>query len=153
MQTAVFHIQDIAGENQFKLVKAVGELGALLWIAEIDDLEQYLDDLGVLIDNILDAFDPAKILVKAKLHLLTHIPDHIRRFGPAVWFSTEVFECFNAVFQMSSVLSNHQAPSRDIALKNRDMAHVKHLLTGGFWLQNSKIECAGRDAISLLKDC
>lgn len=42
MQTAIFHIQDIVSENQFNLVKALGELGAILWIAEIDDLAQYL---------------------------------------------------------------------------------------------------------------
>ena len=42
MQTAVFHIQDIVSEHQFTLDKAIGELGAVLWIAEIDDLDQYL---------------------------------------------------------------------------------------------------------------
>ncbi|KAE9385751.1 hypothetical protein BT96DRAFT_1006762 [Gymnopus androsaceus JB14] len=93
--------------------RALSELGAALWIAEIDDLEQYLEDLEVWIDNVLDAWariDPAKILKKIKLHLLKHLPAHIRRFGPSVRFSTEVFECFNAVFRMCSVLSNHQAP-------------------------------------------
>ncbi|KAK7463484.1 hypothetical protein VKT23_006832 [Stygiomarasmius scandens] len=154
MQTAVFHVQDIVTENQFTLIKAIGELGALLWVAEIDDLEQYLEDLETLIDNVLDSFaliDPAKILVKIKLHLLKHIPCHIRRFGPAVRFSTEVFECFNAVFRMSSVLSNHQAPSRDIALKNGEMTRVKHLLCGGFWMQSGRLQSAGRDVVALLK--
>lgn len=42
MQTTVFHIQDIVTLNQFVLVKALGELGAILWISEIDDLDQYL---------------------------------------------------------------------------------------------------------------
>ncbi|KAK7453960.1 hypothetical protein VKT23_011472 [Stygiomarasmius scandens] len=155
MQTAVFHIHDIVTENQFKLVKTIGELGALLWDAEINDLKQYLEDLNILIDNVLDAFaliDPAKILVKIKLHLLKHIPEHIHRFGPAVQFSTEVFECFNAVFRMSSVLSNHQAPSRDIAVKNCDMGWIKHLLTGGLWQQNGQMKSAGIDAVAVLKN-
>ncbi|KAE9388411.1 hypothetical protein BT96DRAFT_1004203 [Gymnopus androsaceus JB14] len=47
MQTAVFHIHDIVSDPQFTLVKALGKLGALLWIAEINDLEQYLEDLEV----------------------------------------------------------------------------------------------------------
>lgn len=71
--------------------------------------------------------------MKIKLHLLKHLPDHIRQFGPAVQFATEVFECFNKIFQASSVLSNHQAPSRDIARKNVDLDCVKHLLSGGYW--------------------
>ncbi|KAJ3978496.1 hypothetical protein F5890DRAFT_1397533, partial [Lentinula detonsa] len=73
MQTSVFHIHDIVSINEFTLVKALGELGAVLWISEIDDLNQYLDDLQVLIANVLDAWalvDPAKILKKIKLHLL-----------------------------------------------------------------------------------
>jgi hypothetical protein len=84
----------------------------------------------------LDAFsvlDPAKILLKIKLHLLKHLPGHIRRFGPAVRFATEVFECYNTVFRMSSVLSNHLAPSRDIAHKNVDLDRIKHFLSGGYW--------------------
>ncbi|KAJ3859039.1 hypothetical protein EV359DRAFT_75733 [Lentinula novae-zelandiae] len=154
MQTAVFHVQDIVSQSQFTLIKALGELGALLWIAEIDDLEQYLEDLEVLIANVLDAWalvDPTKILKKIKLHLLKHLPAHICRFGPSVRFSTEVFECFNAVFRMCSVLSNHQAPSRDIALKNGELGQVKHIISGGFWVQNGRVSRAGESVLALLK--
>ncbi|KIJ29485.1 hypothetical protein M422DRAFT_188436, partial [Sphaerobolus stellatus SS14] len=72
------------------------------------------------IDIILDAMavvDPSQIIQKPKFHILLHIVEDIRRFGPAILFSTKIFECFNAVFRMCSVLSNHQAPSHDIALK------------------------------------
>jgi hypothetical protein len=92
--------------------------------------------LQQLIDNLLDAFDacdPARITVKAKLHVVTHLIDDIPRFGPAIRYSTEIFECFNAVFRMCSVLSNHQAPSRDIAIKFAEMDHVKHIISGGYW--------------------
>ncbi|KAF6746603.1 hypothetical protein DFP72DRAFT_822991, partial [Ephemerocybe angulata] len=101
MQFATFHLKGIVSPEQLAVNRAIGELGALLWIGEIDDLNRYLDDLTILIDNVLDAFaaiDPAKIPFKIKLHLLKHLPAHIRRFGPAVHFSTEVFECFNAIF-------------------------------------------------------
>jgi hypothetical protein len=91
-----------------------------------------------LIGNALDAFaavDPCKIINKVKLHLLPHIIQDIRRFGPAVRNSTEIFECFNAIFRMCSIFSNHQAPSRDIALKFASMSRMKHILSGGFWLE------------------
>ncbi len=42
MQTAAFHAQDITSEPQLTLIKAIGELGALLWMAEIDGLDEYL---------------------------------------------------------------------------------------------------------------
>lgn len=48
-------------------------------------------------------------------------------------FATEIFECFNAIFRMRSVLSNHQAPSRDIAVKFADLDRVKHIFSGGYW--------------------
>ncbi|KAJ7460341.1 hypothetical protein B0H11DRAFT_1923957 [Mycena galericulata] len=50
-----------------------------------------------------------------------HIVQDIRRRGPAVRFSIEVFECFEATFRLCSVLSNRQAPSRDIAAKFADL--------------------------------
>ncbi|KAJ7825594.1 hypothetical protein B0H13DRAFT_1918579, partial [Mycena leptocephala] len=108
MQTMIFHIHDLVTPDQFALVRALGELGPILWMPVIDNMEEYLADLQILIDNILDAFaaiDPAKILIKLKLHVLAHIPDDIRRRGPSVRFSTEVFECFNAIFRLCSVLT------------------------------------------------
>jgi hypothetical protein len=68
-----------------------------------------------------------------KLQLLDDIVEDIRRHGPAIRFSTEIFECFNAIFRLCSVLSNHQAPSRDIARKFASMDCVKHILSGEYW--------------------
>jgi hypothetical protein len=42
MQTMVFHLDGIATPKQFELVRAVGELGALLWVPEIEDMKSYL---------------------------------------------------------------------------------------------------------------
>ncbi|KAK0430592.1 hypothetical protein EV421DRAFT_1912712 [Armillaria borealis] len=120
MQTLPFLVHDIVTPAQFNLVKAAGALGALLWVHEIEDMNEYLKDLNILIGNVLDAFgavDPSKILIKIKLHLLPHLVNDIHRFGPAIRYSTEVFERYNAIFRLCSVYSNHQAPSRDIALK------------------------------------
>lgn len=79
------------------------------------------------------AIDPLRILDKVKLHLLAHLPDDILRFGPLVRYATEIFECFKAIFRMCSVLSNHLAPSRDIAESLSGMGRMRHYLLGGFW--------------------
>ncbi|KAJ7738439.1 hypothetical protein B0H14DRAFT_2638483 [Mycena olivaceomarginata] len=140
MQALAFHIHHISTPEQFVLVKAAGELGARLWVPEIDNMEDYLAQLKIAIANVLDAFDavdPCRILVKIKLHLLAHIPDDVRRFGPSIRFATEIYEAYNAVFRLCSVFSNRLAPSRDISRKFAAMARVKHFLSGGYWWDSS----------------
>ncbi|KAJ3786078.1 hypothetical protein GGU10DRAFT_420697 [Lentinula aff. detonsa] len=135
-QLAIFHIRTMCSPEIFELWKATGELGAFLWVPEIRDMDAYLHDLQILIDNLLDcwaATDPRRIITKIKIHVLVHLPDDIRRFGPSVIFATEIFECFNAVFRMCSILSNHLAPSRDIALTLADKERFKHMVSGGWW--------------------
>ncbi|THU82965.1 hypothetical protein K435DRAFT_823079 [Dendrothele bispora CBS 962.96] len=99
MQTMVFHVHDLVTPSEFEVIKAVGELRAIIWVPEIRNMDQYL----VTIHN-----------------------------------STEIFECFNAVFRMCSILSNHQAPSRDIARKFASMDRLKHILSEGYWLYNGE---------------
>ncbi|KAJ6592424.1 hypothetical protein B0H19DRAFT_1204789 [Mycena capillaripes] len=136
MQILAFHVHDISTPDQFTMIKAAGELGARLWIPEIDNMTEYLEDLKIAIGNLLDAFDkvdPLQILAKIKLHLLVHVPDDIRRFGPLIHWATEIYESHNTVFRLCLVLSNRLAPSQDIALKFASMDRVKHFLSGGYW--------------------
>ncbi|THU77100.1 hypothetical protein K435DRAFT_812755 [Dendrothele bispora CBS 962.96] len=133
IQTAVFDLHDLVDEDHFKLWKVIGLLSALLWVPEIDDMDQYCigpecwksrslnaadlcltftvtysqNDLHIAIANVLDMFaevDPTKIIRKAKLHLLTHIPDDARGFGPLVGMATEIFE---SLVQPPSAKSRH----------------------------------------------
>ncbi|KAJ7866209.1 hypothetical protein B0H14DRAFT_2573484 [Mycena olivaceomarginata] len=136
MQILIFHVHRICSPAQFTLIKAAGELGARLWVPEIDNMDEYLAQLKIAVANLLDAFDavdPLRILVKIKLHLLAHIPDDIRRFGPAIRFATEIYEAFNGVFRLCSIYSNRLAPSRDISHKFASMDRVKHILSSGYW--------------------
>ena len=73
---------------------------------------------------------------KPKFHIFIHLTCHIRRFGPAILFATEAFESFNAIIRAKSIHSNRQAPSRDIALAFAQANHIRHLLSGGFFLPN-----------------
>lgn len=107
----------------------------------------------MLIDNVLDAFaaiDPAKIIDKMKLQVLPHLVEDIRHFGPAIPYLTEIFECYNAIFRLCSVLSNHQAPSRDIANKFSSMDCLKHVLSGGYWKEQDGWRCASEKVVSVL---
>jgi hypothetical protein len=108
--------------------------------------------------NVLDIFatiDPSKILTKIKYHLLVHAPDEdVVQFGPLIGVITEGFESFNAVFRFCSILSNHLAPSRDIALQLGDQEGLKHRLTGGWWpvTEDGKWERAGSGVRHFMAD-
>ncbi|KAI0822207.1 hypothetical protein BC628DRAFT_1391550 [Trametes gibbosa] len=136
-QLTMFHLDDsLCDVLTFDLIKATGELGALLWFPKIDDIKEYQEDLTILIGNLLDIWsriDPQRIFVKLKLHILLHVLEDVRTHGPGILNSTEVFEAFNAVFRGSSVLSNHLAPSRDIANSSAVMESYKHIVSGGWW--------------------
>jgi len=76
--------------------------------------------------------------MKIKYHLLPHIKEDIIRFGPMVGVASEVFEGFNTIFRYCSILSNHLAPSRDIAHQLSKQETVKHILSGGRWFDKTK---------------
>ncbi|KAI0687450.1 hypothetical protein BC835DRAFT_1408348 [Cytidiella melzeri] len=136
-QVMVFHLYtELENPLLLALWRATGEVGALLHYSTIDDLESYLEDLEILIDNVLDIWaelDPLRIIEKGKLHVLTHLIQDIRNAGPAIVYSTEIFECWNAIFRTCSILSNHQSPSHDIAEALGELECFKHLVSGGWW--------------------
>ncbi|KAJ6589471.1 hypothetical protein B0H19DRAFT_892628, partial [Mycena capillaripes] len=139
-QTCVFQMYDLTDGLQFMAWKAMGELLPLLWYPEIDNMDQYLIDVETAVSNILDIFamlDPTKILAKNKLHIMAHTKADIRRHGPLLGVQTESYECYNAIFRFCSILSNHLAPSRDIARQLARQEGLKHRLTGGWWLSSS----------------
>ncbi|KIJ94946.1 hypothetical protein K443DRAFT_639947 [Laccaria amethystina LaAM-08-1] len=135
-QVNVFHVYDLVDSTRFLLTKAVGELTALLWIPEIQNMEEYLSDVEIAAANVLDLFaliDPLKLTSKLKLHLLAHLKADILCFGPLVGVATETFEYFNAIFRFCSIFSNHLAPSRDIVFQFASQEVLKYRLTGGWW--------------------
>ncbi|EJD48321.1 hypothetical protein AURDEDRAFT_61105 [Auricularia subglabra TFB-10046 SS5] len=136
VQAAPFVLHGIVDNRCFRAWTALADLVPLIWQPVIDDLEEYLTRLTAAINNLLasTASWTPQWFNKPKFHILVHLPDHIRRFGPAILFATEGFESFNAVIRSKSLHSNRQAPSRDIALAFAQGDRVRHLLSGGFFL-------------------
>ncbi|KAJ6514022.1 hypothetical protein DFH09DRAFT_1099773 [Mycena vulgaris] len=126
-QTNLFHVRGLVTDDQFKAWRATGELAVLLW-----------QDLRVAVANVPDIFetiDPSKIVFKIKYHLLVHTDEDLVQFGPLVGVITKIFESFNVVFRHCSVLSNHLAPSRDIARQSADQEGLKHRLVRAYLQQ------------------
>ncbi|OCH83781.1 hypothetical protein OBBRIDRAFT_815707 [Obba rivulosa] len=137
-QVAIFHLDEslCSDPRVIDVWKATGELGAYLWFHEIQDMDVYLKDVEILVANMLDVWstiDLRRIFVKPKIHILSHIIEDIRRHGPPGLYATEIFECFNTIFRLCSVLSNHQAPSRDIATTLAGLARFKYQVSGAWW--------------------
>ncbi|KAH9175921.1 hypothetical protein EDB89DRAFT_2240784 [Lactarius sanguifluus] len=138
-QVMPFLIYDIVHKDVLHAWNIIGVLLVLLWHTEIEDIECYLASLTQTIDdflNITAKCAPSILILKPKFHFLVHLPAFIRRFGPAVLFSTERYESFNHVFRLSCIYSNRQAPSRDSCNTFAAQNRIKHIATGGYWRDN-----------------
>ncbi|KAG2369048.1 hypothetical protein BDR07DRAFT_1447877 [Suillus spraguei] len=110
-QVAVFVLYDMLETKILDAWAALCVLVPLLWMPTIDNLDNYMP----------------------KFHLILHVVDHIRRFGPAITFATEVHESYNSIIRGWSINSNRMAPSRDIARRAAGLLRLRHLLSGGYF--------------------
>ncbi|KAI5889905.1 uncharacterized protein SCHCODRAFT_02582188 [Schizophyllum commune H4-8] len=135
-QVAPFVLHDLGVHDDILRVwMALSKVVPLVWQPEIEDMTLYLPRLSRSIRYLLDCtcrFD-AQWFNKPKFHMLVHLPEHIRRFGPAMLFATEGFESFNAIIRARSIHSNRHAPSRDIARSMAQSNRIRHLVSGGFF--------------------
>ncbi|KAI5825258.1 hypothetical protein K523DRAFT_251457 [Schizophyllum commune Tattone D] len=135
-QVAPFVLHDLGVHDDILRVwMALSKVVPLVWQPEIEDMTLYLPRLSRSIRYLLDCtcrFD-AQWFNKPKFHMLVHLPEHIRRFGPAMLFATEGFESFNAIIRARSIHSNRHAPSRDIARSMAQSNRIRHLASGGFF--------------------
>ncbi|KAL1708926.1 hypothetical protein EV121DRAFT_276854 [Schizophyllum commune] len=134
-QVAPFVIYDMVSEDCYEAWVSLSKLIPMIWQPIIEDLDEYLPLLRLEIHQFLlcTARWTAQWFNKPKFHILVHLPDHIRRFGPSILFATEAFESFNAVIRAKSVHSNRHAPSRDIALAFAQGNRLRHLISGGYF--------------------
>ncbi|TFK46156.1 hypothetical protein OE88DRAFT_1638675 [Heliocybe sulcata] len=158
-QAAPFVLHDLLAADALAVWQALGVLVPLVWKPEIEDIHAYLPQLEKAIQYFLDCtcrLTP-RWFNKPKFHIVLHLPEHIRHFGPAMLFATEGFESYNAIIRSHSVLSNRHAPSRDIARSMAGSNRVRHLLCGGFFpgeqsnydqARQAPLECDGSDSRS-----
>ena len=153
-QVMSFLVYDLVPVDVLCAWNIIGALVVLLWHTDIEDTECYLvrfrttsfgryhpnmlqTSLTQTIDdflNITAKCSPSILISKPKFHFLVHLPAFIRRFGPAILYSTERYESFNHVFCLSCIYSNRQAPSRDSCNTFAAQDRVKYIATGGYWL-------------------
>jgi len=102
--------------------------------------------------NVTATCAPSILITKPKFHFLVHLPTYIRRFGPAIIFSTERYESFNHVFRLTCIYSNRHVPSRDTCKMFARHDIIRHIATGGFWFdqQCGQWVCGGTDVIDYL---
>ncbi|KAJ7622706.1 hypothetical protein B0H17DRAFT_1151594 [Mycena rosella] len=128
-QIMAFAVHGLVPSDVLEAWLILGHLTVLLWHTEIEDIKTYTATLDVCINdfiNITCKCSPSILISKPKFHFLLHLPFFIRRFGPAVLFSTERYEAYNAVFRACSIFSNRLTPSRDIAWSFAGIDRVKH---------------------------
>lgn len=129
--SAILH--DLLPSGLYSMWVALGRMVPLIYQSKILSLEKYISELETAICKFLKATTLWNItwFNKPKFHLLLHLPENIRRFGPTVFFATEGFESYNAVICSKSVHSNHVSISRDIGRTLSYVAAIRHLVSGG----------------------
>ncbi|KAJ3912202.1 hypothetical protein F5877DRAFT_93625 [Lentinula edodes] len=134
-QVAPFVLKGFVSDECYQTWLSLSKLIPLIWQPEIKSLDSYIALLQHEIEQFLlyAAKWSIRWFNKPKFHILVHLPDHIRRFGPAILFATEVFESYNAVIRAKT-------PSRDIAWAFAKQNRIRHMLSGGQFLDGEQID-------------
>ncbi|KAG6376770.1 hypothetical protein JVT61DRAFT_1794 [Boletus reticuloceps] len=135
-QLMAFLVYDLVPQSVLDAWVMIGWLVVLLWHTSIDNIESYLAALSRAIEDFLSISAkcaPSILMSKPKFHFLLHLPMFIRRFGPAILYSTEHYESFNHVFRLAAIDSNRQAPSHDACQVFAEQEAMKHVVSGGHW--------------------
>ncbi|KNF03645.1 hypothetical protein PSTG_03166 [Puccinia striiformis f. sp. tritici PST-78] len=133
LQAAPFALIEFMDPEQKKVWLSLCRLTPLIFQTKIKDMEECLSALQSHIDDFLYHLigSTAQWINKPKIHMLLHLVESIRRFGPASLVSTEKFESFNGVLRKGSVHSNRQAPGRDLATSFDSYGNIRFVVLGG----------------------
>ncbi|KAI0054859.1 hypothetical protein BV25DRAFT_1766987, partial [Artomyces pyxidatus] len=134
LQIAPSVLQGLIPDTHYEAWLTLCRLAPLVYQPRIVNLDEYMDRLEDAISDFLaaTALWTTQWFNKPKFHLLVHLPEHIRRFGPAILYATEAFESYNFVIRLRSINSNRHTPSIDIARAFNHLHAVRHLVSGGY---------------------
>ncbi|KAI0737866.1 hypothetical protein BC629DRAFT_1687266 [Irpex lacteus] len=141
VQVALFALYDLVPPPVYEAWVALAALVPLIYMPSIEDRILHTQKIRRHVTYLLVATArwTVRWFNKPKFHLLIHLHEHVLRFGPAILFSTESLESYNAVIRAWSVNSNRQAPSRDCANRAASLARVRHLLSGGYYTEKGSV--------------
>ncbi|KAI8826980.1 uncharacterized protein EV422DRAFT_502697 [Fimicolochytrium jonesii] len=141
-QVAPFLCRNLLSPEWTNAWMAMSELTAMIYTESIEDMETYLraltQGIHVTIARMCDVDDD--FFNKHKFHIILHFPESIRRFGPARLYASEKFEAYNPIMRGHSVHSNRQSPSKDIGQRFARYQTLRHVFSGGYWLEGWKRE-------------
>jgi len=133
LQAAPFVFFPLMNEEERRLWFSLCYLGSIIFQTKISDLDAYISELKKHIDIFMFNISKmsAKWSNKPKYHMLTHLPESVKRFGPPSLFASEKFESYNSVLREASVHSNQHSPGRDIANTFSNYQIMRLILSGG----------------------
>jgi hypothetical protein len=134
LQAAPFVFFPFMNKLQKELWISLCYVGSLIFQTRIPELNQYLEELNIATRSLMYylAKMNARWVNKPKIHMLLHLPESIRQFGPPCLFATEKFESYNGVLCTSSVHSNRLSPERDLAISFANYQTLRLLLSGAY---------------------
>eukprot|EP00731_Ephydatia_muelleri_P008059 Em0004g397a len=97
--------------------------------------EQWKSVCQNFIDSVKVHFP--NLLRRPKMHLILHLIECLEQYGPTSAFSAERCESFNSDVRAQNIHSNRQAPSRDIGKHFAVLEHIRHIIDGGRYGQES----------------
>ncbi|XP_028418045.1 uncharacterized protein LOC114542821 [Dendronephthya gigantea] len=122
---------------------------AMAYGSEVDI--QDMDNITALMEQTIECISEVhpEFMQKQKFHMLLHLQDDMRNYGPPIGFCTERFEAFNSIIRQLNIFSYRQASSKDIGEKFAKRHQLKFLISGGYWKNGSNRRCASKELIQI----
>ncbi|KAI9103924.1 hypothetical protein DFS34DRAFT_668358 [Phlyctochytrium arcticum] len=134
--------------------RAAAELGSLIFVHQINNLDQYIHTLRNATHQFFIATGniAPDLFGRRKYHMLVHLLKTVRTFGPARGTESQKFESYNGVTREQIIHTNWQYPSRDVAAFFINYRTVRHIFCGGFWKEGDHCTRGGDGLHELFDD-